>query len=189
LSNGDEARCLTVNEQLIGEKRLGAPRRFGYCGNVIPLDKPESEDIIAEYSEALCERIGLVGSNGVDFALSDQPYLMEVNPRFQGTIDCVEGLLGINLVKEHIRACGGELGEYGRAKGYAAKLILYAKWDTKVPDLKKFRNVVDIPREGSIVEKGRPICSVLKFGSSRKGVLADAFQTVEKIYSRTGKSK
>jgi hypothetical protein len=182
LLSGDEARCLTVNEQLIGNERLGVPRRFGYCGNIIPLGRPDLESAIAGEAKALCGEIGLVGSNGVDFVVSDRPYLMEINPRFQGTIDCVEGLLGINLVEEHIRACAGELGDYGQPRGYSVKLILYAKDDVKVPDLTKFRDVVDIPREGSVIKRGHPICSVLKFGSARRKTIAEAFGASSEIY-------
>ena len=183
LSNDDEAKCLTVNEQIIGDRRLGVPRPFGYCGNVIPLDvKHDLAGKIAEYSESICNEIGLVGSNGVDFVLSDEPYLMEVNPRFQNTIDCVEGLLGINLVEEHIRSCRGELGRYREPDGCSAKLILYAKEDVKIPDLTRFPNIVDIPRKGSTVKKGRPICSVLKFGRVRRSLIAGAYETVDKLY-------
>lgn len=181
LSNGDEAKCLTVNEQLIGDKRLGVPRPFGYCGNVIPLNKPEFESEIVENSRAICEEIGLVGSNGVDFVLSDPPYLMEINPRFQNTIDCVEGLLGINLVEEHIRACRGEVGEYRQPRGYSVKLILYAKRDVEISDLTKIPDTVDITPEGSIVRKGYPICSVLKFGKSRDETITDAYVLASKI--------
>ena len=181
LSNGDEAKSLTVNEQVIGDKRLGVPRPFGYCGNVIPLNKPEFENEIAEASRTICEEIGLMGSNGVDFVLSDRPYMMEINPRFQNTIDCVEGLLGINLVEEHIRACGGEVGKYGQPKGYSAKLILYAKRDVKIPDLKKIPDIVDITPEGSFVRKGHPICSILKFGESRDETIADAYALASKV--------
>ncbi len=181
LSNGDEAKCLTINEQIIGDKRLGVPRPFGYCGNVIPLNKPEFENQISEASKAICEEIGLVGSNGVDFVLSDRPYLMEINPRFQNTIDCVEGLLGINLVEEHIRACGGEVGKYRQPRGYSVKLILYAKKDVEIPDLKKIPDIVDITPEGSIVRKGHPICSILKFGQSRNETIANAYVLASKI--------
>ncbi len=184
LSNGDEAKCLTVNEQLIGDKRLGVPRPFGYCGNVIPLNKPEFENQIAENSRAICEEIGLVGSNGVDFVLSDQPYLMEINPRFQNTIDCVEGLLGINLVEEHIRSCKGELSKYRQPDGYSVKLILYAKGDFEIPDLTKVRDIVDIPRPRSIIRKGKPVCCVLKFGESRHGVIVDAYDSASKVYGK-----
>ena len=183
LSSGDEARCLTVNEQIIGDERLGAPRRFAYCGNVIPLDdRRKLASRIADCSEAICNEIGLVGSNGVDFVLSKEPYLMEINPRFQNTIDCVEGLLGINLVEEHIRSCRGELGEYGEPKGYSVKLILYAKKDFESPDLKKFRDIVDIPRDGSVIKKGKPICSILKFGERRRRMIADAYVLADKVY-------
>ncbi|KUO40749.1 MAG: hypothetical protein AVW06_02140 [Hadesarchaea archaeon DG-33-1] len=183
LSNGNEARCLTVNEQIVGDKRLGSPRPFGYCGNMIPLDAGRELVVkIAEHSEALCREIGLVGSNGVDFVLSKDPYLMEINPRFQNTIDCVEGLLGINLVEEHIRSCRGKLGKYSQPKGHSVKLILYAKEHVKIPDLKRFPSIVDIPRKGSIVRKGRPLCSVLKFGKSRRRITAEAYSTANKVY-------
>lgn len=184
LSNGDEARCLTVNEQIIGDKRLGVPRPFGYCGNIIPLVARQGVMMkIAEYSRALCNEIGLVGSNGVDFVLSrDEPHLMEVNPRFQGTIDCVEGLLGINLVEEHIRSCRGELGRWREPKGYSVKLILYARGDVKIPNLTRFPDIVDIPMERLTVRKGKPICSVLKFSDSRRKAIADAFTTAREIY-------
>ncbi|MBA7504071.1 Carbamoyl-phosphate synthase large chain [subsurface metagenome] len=184
LSNGDEAKCLTVNEQVIGDKRLGVPGPFGYCGNVIPLNKPEFESEIAEYSRVICEEIGLVGSNGVDFVLSDRPYLMEINPRFQNTIDCVEGLIGINLVEEHIRSCKGELGKYRQPDGYSVKLILYAKGDFELPDFTKVQDIVDIPRPGSIIIKGKPICCVLKFGKSRHGVIAEAYDSASKVYGK-----
>lgn len=184
LSNGDEARCLTVNEQVIGDKRLGVPRPFGYCGNVIPLDEPEFEGRIAEDSTAICEEIGLLGSNGVDFVLSDRPYLMEINPRFQNTIDCVEGLLGINLVEEHIRSCRGELGEYKLPSGYSAKLILYAKEDSRIPDLGRIPDVVDVPQANTIVRKGKPICCVLKFGGDRRRLIADAYRAADSVYEK-----
>ncbi len=182
LSNGDEARCLTVNEQIIGEKRLGVPRPFSYCGNVVPLGRPKLESRAAEDSKAICEEIGLVGSNGVDFVLAGRPYLIEINPRFQGTIDCVEGVLGINLVEEHIRSCSGELGRYRKPNRFSTKLILYAKKDVKVPNLIGSPDIVDVPRKELTVKKGKPICSVLKFGGSRQKVVADAFGTANRIY-------
>ncbi len=183
LSNGKEARCLTINRQIIGDKRLGVSGPFGYCGNIIPLTvKRELSNKITEYSKSLCTEIGMIGSIGVDFVLSDKPYLIEVNPRFQNTIDCVEGLLSINLLREHIRACGGELCKYGRSKGFSAKLILYAKEDVKTPDLGRLSQIVDIPRKGSTVKKGRPICSMLNFGMDRGSLIVDAYKTADRVY-------
>jgi hypothetical protein len=183
LSNGEEARCLTVNEQIIGEKRLGVPRRFGYCGNVVPLNEPKLWGRLAEDSETICRELGLVGSNGVDFVLHrDEPYLIEVNPRFQGTMGCVERLLGINLVKEHIRACEGKLGKYRKLRGFSAKLILYARHRVKAPDLARVQGVVDIPPQGAEVARGKPLCSVLSFGETRSWVLGDAFRRAREVY-------
>lgn len=185
LSNGAEARCLTVNEQIIGDGRLGVPRPFGYCGNVIPLNHELARKIAAQ-AEALCGEIGLVGSNGVDFVLSDEPNLIEVNPRFQNTIDCIEGLLGINLVEEHIRACDGSLGEYGEPNAYSAKLILYAKEEVTAPDMTRLRGIVDVPREGSTIRRGSPICSVLNFGKSRARVIENAYRMARRVFGILG---
>lgn len=183
LSDGAEAKCLSVNEQIVGRERLAVPRRFGYCGNVVPLDAdPNLVSRIAEYSQKICREIGLLGSNGIDFVIDEgKPYLMEINPRFQGTMECVERVLGINLVKEHIRACRGEIGEFGNPNDWVVKLILYAHEDVFAPDLTGFRGLVDIPRKGSIVEKGKPICTVLKSGGDRAETIEDSYRLADKV--------
>lgn len=181
ISDGEEARCLTVNEQIIGEGRLKVPRPFGYCGNVVPLKDGKVATELAELSEGLCSELGLVGSNGMDFVVSDRPYLVEVNPRFQGTIDCVEEVLGINLVEEHIDACRGEIGSYGRPKGCCAKLILYAPYDLVAPDLEDLP-IVDVPMPGSIIKESSPMCSVVSSGEVRKEVVERAYSLASDIY-------
>lgn len=46
-----------------------------------------------------------MGSNGVDMVMThDKIYVIEVNPRLQGTFECAE-LLGINVLDAHIKAC------------------------------------------------------------------------------------
>lgn len=182
LSDGERSRCLTINEQIIGDKRLGVPSSFGYCGNVVPLGiNKKLLGKLAGFSETLCEGIGLRGSNGLDFVVSDQPYLVEVNPRFQGTMECVQEVLKINLVKEHIQSCRGIMKNYRDPRGYCIKLVLYSEDNLIVPNLENFQ-VVDLPPPGSLVRKGHPICSILKSGKNRGKIVKEAYAVAKTIY-------
>ncbi len=184
LSDGERAKCLTVNEQIIGNEFLACPRPFGYCGAVVPFST--RRDVLREvrtYSEDICVELGLVGTNGVDFVLSDRPYLIEVNPRFQSTIDCVELVLRINLVEEHLRWCGMESRSYGKPRGFSVKLILYTKKDLVAPRLRGVPGVIDIPWEGQRILAGRPLCSVLEFGERREEVVERAYERAGIVYS------
>lgn len=182
LSTGKKAKCLTVNEQVIGESRLDVPRKFGYCGNIIPFCGEDGKIAkVKDYSESICEELGLQGSNGVDFVVGEKPYLVEVNPRFQNTMDLVENVLGINLLEKHLEAVKGNLLTDFNLKGNGIKLVLYSKKRVKVPELGKFSNLVDVPLPGNLIEKGDPICSILFTGEKRSQVINRAYKRVEDI--------
>lgn len=182
ISTGTKSKTLTVNEQIIGDKRLDAPRRFGYCGNIIPLPvEKEIETQISQYSEKICTELGLKGSNGVDFIIADKLYLIEVNPRFQNTIDIVEESLEINLVKAHIKSINQKLIKKTKPKKSSAKLVIYARHDFQAPDLTKFSIIVDIPQKNSTINKGEPVCSVKKSGKNRNEVVKKAYKTADKL--------
>src|SRR5659263_30398 len=86
ISTGDEAVVVAVNEQLIGIHRL-TRLPFAYCGNITPLQTKFSQEM-EEYSKQIAIEFKLQGSNGVDFILTDKCVtVIEVNPRFQGSID------------------------------------------------------------------------------------------------------
>jgi predicted ATP-grasp superfamily ATP-dependent carboligase len=94
---------------------------FRYSGNISPVEKGKyNEDIlekIKKISEQLILDFKLIGSNGVDLILKDgKVYVIEINPRFQGTYESVEKLLNINLLKYHIDASNGILNETGYNK-------------------------------------------------------------------------
>ncbi|KZX14926.1 ATP-grasp domain-containing protein [Methanobrevibacter curvatus] len=116
---------------------------FRYSGNISPVEKGKyNEDILEEIkkiSEQLILDFKLIGSNGVDLILNDgEIYVIEINPRFQGTYESVEKLLNINLLKYHIDASNGILNEtYYNAKNkkdiiknpsaYCFKKIIYTE--------------------------------------------------------------
>ncbi len=172
VSSGNESVTLTVNEQIIGLNTYGQVEPFGYCGNIVPLSL--SRDILLrceEVAEKIVAHFGLVGSNGVDFVISGDgvPYIVEVNPRFQGTLECVEKVLGMNLVDAHVKAWAkGLLPKVpDLIPRFCTRLILFALHRSVVPDLSGYPDVRDIPFPGVIIEKGEPVCSIIAEGETR----------------------
>jgi predicted ATP-grasp superfamily ATP-dependent carboligase len=181
LSTKKEAISVSVNEQLIGSDSLCAPGPFVYCGNITPFVTKFSARL-CELAERLVNELGLVGSNGIDFVVADDgPFVIEVNPRFQGSLDTVERSTGLNLVDAHVKAVRDDLlVERGEAKRYAAKTIIYAKQDGMVVDTFG-RGIVDLPEKGRIITCGEPIATGIGIGNSRAEAFADAMHNVERI--------
>ena len=186
LATSKDVKVLTVNEQLLGLHFLFQQEPFSYCGNIVPLHFADS---IVEKCYTIIEKIalhfGLKGSNGIDLVISKEgiPYVIEVNPRFQGTLECVEKVLGINLVESHVNAClHGLLPQIRRKPStFCIRLILYAPKRVIAPDLTNFPQVRDIPLPGCIIEKGEPLCSVVVEGKSRSLALCKAKEIAKKI--------
>jgi hypothetical protein len=113
------------------------------------------------------------------------PYVIEVNPRFQGTLECVEKVLGINLVEAHVNACLYNFLPNTREKiaNVCARLILYAPERVLVPDLTIFTQIRNIPLPECRIDKGEPLCSVVVEGKTRAQVLYEAKEIAKKIYS------
>ncbi len=178
---------LTINEQLLGLCQAFQLEPFGYCGNVVPASLPDS---IFEGCKLLAEKIAkhfsLVGSNGIDLVISKDgtPYVIEVNPRFQGSLECVERVLGINLVHSHVAACiNGTLpGVQPTRERYCTRLLLYAPHRVIVPDLTSLEWARDVPLPGSVVEKGEPLCSVLTDAGTRVSSFEEAQRKANLIY-------
>ncbi|HIE14805.1 TPA: ATP-grasp domain-containing protein [Candidatus Bathyarchaeota archaeon] len=186
ISNGREATALTVNEQLIGLKRFGQKKRFGFSGNIVPL---EAAECVIEKCKEVAEKVvaffGLKGSNGVDIVISEdcEPWIIEVNPRFQSTLECVETVLGINLVDTHINSCltGNLPEEIDHPSCFCTRIILYAPFRSSIPDLRCYSHLRDIPYPGAIIEEGEPLCSIIWSGSNRDSSFLGAEKAADKI--------
>jgi len=187
LSSTDKAVVLTLNEQLLGIGEVGQREPFGYCGNVVPLSMTATTaDVCKSVVEKVIMHFGLVGSNGVDLLISEEgvPYVIEVNPRFQGTLECIEQVLGTNIVRAHVEACAQGILPTVVTKNsiFCIRLILFAPQRSIAPDLSTFAEVRDIPLPGVIVEEGEPLCSVVTDASSRDSLLRKAMRITELIY-------
>jgi hypothetical protein len=183
-----ESLALTVNEQLIGMSDVGQRELFGYCGNIVPFSAPRDILNKCEHTaEEVITHFGLKGSNGVDLVITEGiPHVIEVNPRFQGTLECTEKTLGINLVKTHVNACTENiLPDHGDLKQSSSKhmrLILLAQERAVVPDLILRKECRDIPHPGTRVETGEPVCSIILEGSDRNNLLTRGKQIAKNIY-------
>jgi predicted ATP-grasp superfamily ATP-dependent carboligase len=136
------ARLAGVTRQLIG-----APRSpFVYQGSIGPW--PVSERLwlaLDALGATLVSAFDLVGLFGVDYILCDEePWPVEVNPRYTASVEILELALGRSLLAEHLRACMPGLAEQaawpdartdGSIPQVVGKAILYSRRSFVVPDI------------------------------------------------------
>lgn len=178
------AVAISVNEQLLGLDALSAPGPFVYCGNIAPLVTNFS-DRLCELAEELTRELGLIGSNGVDFVVTDDgPVVIEVNARLQGSLDAVERSTGLNMVDAHVNAVRGKLPKRVPPKRYAVKAIVFAQHDGVVTSdlsLEGEGGIADIPERGRIIRQGEPVATAIGVGDTRASACADAMRNVARI--------
>ena len=190
LADGHRGQFLGATEQLIG-RAWGAPGEFSYAGSVGPLPLTSAEQTACErIGAALAADFGLRGLFGVDAVRNAAGiWPVEVNPRYPASAEVLERVSGISLIGAHVAACRGAFSaeipvrELPAAHRFAGKLIHYALEDREattpfVARLMSQRGgdrlmplVADIPRPGTRLRAGWPICTLLADGANREGVL------------------
>lgn len=190
LSSKNDAISISANEQLLGMPELGTRRPFLYCGNISPLDERKlgrSASRMKGLAEDVVKELRLIGSNGVDFVSSEkEDFVIEVNPRFQGSLDTVELALNVNIFDAHVKAFDGRISLDERKlapKRYAARLVVFAERPVRVERSLDVRGVVDVPEVGREIRSEEPIASALCTGETRAKALANAMQVVKFIKS------
>jgi predicted ATP-grasp superfamily ATP-dependent carboligase len=171
IGSGRAARAIAVNEQLIGVPWAGA-KGFRYSGNITPLAPPQCG--IGQMAEEIIAKLGLVGSNGVDFLLTEKgPVVVEVNSRFQGSLDTVELSGGDNVFQAHLQSFLGRLPERpAHSSCTAGRIIVYAPCDLTIEADLVRDWTADVPGKGSRIAADDPILSILATGSGRDEVMA-----------------
>lgn len=187
LSSKGETVDLTLNEQLSGIQEVGQREPFGYCGNIVPASVNGAVmDTCIDVAKKIASHFVLAGSNGIDFVISEDgtPYVIEVNPRFQGTLECVERVLGVNLVNAHMKACIEETLPHrkGKPMNCCVRLILYAHHRSIAPNLSSLEEARDIPLPGVAIEEGEPLCSIVVEEKTRSCTLKKSRMLAERIY-------
>ncbi len=188
LSSGDEANTILTSQQLIGNKWLGQMEPYGYCGNIAPQIKNHNSKSrsnkykVKEVAEELIKELKLVGSNGIDMIIKDNDiYVIEVNPRLQGTFEVAEASLGINMAEAHINACRGDMFPVAAPQKFAVKMIVFAKDRSGVRSL-DIPEIHDIPAPKVIIEQGEPVATILKSGMVLEDTVYSAKKIVNKVY-------
>ena len=191
ISTGQQAAAIAVNEQLSGLDWL-TDMPFAYCGNITPYESNYSKSM-CDTAVALAVELKLVGSNGVDFIITEQgPVVLEINPRFQGSIDTVEKATGINIFQAHLDAFKGLLPAPTNHLHYSIKTIFFASSrfivGKKVYEhlmlCLKHGKAADIPPEGAMFEKDEPVVSFISCGDNRQQMVLQAGRLVSML---TGK--
>ena len=148
---------------------------FAFSGSVTPCPHPLTPRMI-ELGRKIAAASGCVGCIGIDFVLTDtEAYAIEINPRFQGTLETVESATGQNLFALHKDACEGRLpAQTFSFSGYAVRKILAADHDfTLTGDLMPLSSfITDIPRPGTVFAEGDVICSVIGRGDTVEAAYA-----------------
>ncbi len=172
IADGSHAMAITANEQIL---RGSGESAFGFSGSITPFDHPLRGKMIA-LAERIAAASGCRGTIGIDFVMGGSgPVAIEVNPRFQGTVDTVEMASGCNLFDLHVGACSGHLpARRPEPREVAARSILFADRDMTVNAdlgaLKAF--VADIPWPGTFFEKDQALVSVYGRGLTLETALA-----------------
>jgi predicted ATP-grasp superfamily ATP-dependent carboligase len=184
LSTKKEALSMAINEQLIGTSWLSR-LPFAYCGNITPF-KTEYADDMEALAEELVLEFKLLGSNGVDFLVTEKgPVVLEINPRFQGSLDTVERAMGINLFEAHAGCFRGELPNKPEAKRVAARGIIYSDRelfiDRVLMDVILRENGADIPSQGTFIEPDWPLTSLFSCTSTREEAMLSLKRGVDRI--------
>lgn len=155
---------IACNYVFSGWKEMNATG-FRYSGNLTPLriDEEKRRELEKTAVET-AELFDLRGSIGIDFILADKPYVLELNPRFQGSLDSVEWSLDINLFSLHVKAFEGGKIEKAKPKRFAIRAIYFADRDLEIKrDLSGNPFFADIPF--GFYPSGEPVVSILASGS------------------------
>jgi len=176
-------QLLGMTEQLCGVAEAGASGVL-YAGSIAPLGEHELPGDCFREAEAIGNALlpSLRGLVGIDFIRDEAEkklWTLEVNPRFPASAELFERLLEWPLIRWHVESCLGHdvkprtsVPDRDRADiftGVCGKLILYATSTVRIQSLqdvvtKLFGDdceVADIPANGSLIEVGMPVCTLL----------------------------
>ena len=198
LASKNDAKTI-INTRLLTQHDFEKNNSFIYVGNILPLtnesvmaDVRDIDEINSEMeiaSEKLAQKFNLIGSNGVDYILNENGlYVIEINPRIQGTFECVEKSLGINMLDAHIKACQGEIIEIPKPKYYSYKKIIYSPNRNKFEKI-DLNNIYDLPHIGSITEKSEPLLTIIDKDSDFEKLYEKVELTTQKVQKAARKSQ
>jgi len=171
----------------------GCLEPFGYGGNIGPWELSDyDEQRLIAAAWKLSQMVRLGGMFGIDFVLTAAgPCLLEINPRYTASMELFEflrrvPLLSMNPMPNSTKpACRAQCG----------KRILYARSRVVAPDLSRLIPraspwslplVADLPQPGTIIEPGKPLCTIYARGHSWQEVERKLQRRMQRVRSTWG---
>jgi predicted ATP-grasp superfamily ATP-dependent carboligase len=196
VADGHSATMLGVAEQLIGHRGFGA-RGYAWCGNLVPPRLGEAQRrALAGAARTICAHLAhafeLRGLFGVDLVWDgERAWVVEVNPRPTGSLECVEAAPEAGVFAAHLEGCAGRPAATAPAPtpcGAAGKAILFATDDVRVPDTRGWpaRGIRDVPHPRERIAAGHPICTLVSERESPEAVLADLEARADALRAELG---
>ena len=163
----------------------GAP--FLYRGGIGPWTVPDATTArLRGLGAALAAEFSLAGLFGVDFILKgDEPWTIEVNPRYTASVEILELATRRALLLDHVQACAeGRLSEDAEpsASRIVGKRVLYASRRLAAPiiaapgwsagDPFAIPSIADVPWPGTTIDALEPIMTVFASATSAEACAA-----------------
>ena len=196
VADGRSAVVLGVSEQLIGHRGFGAGG-YAWCGNLVPPRLGEVQRrALAGAAQTICAHLAhafeMRGLFGVDLVWDgERAWVVEVNPRPTGSLECVEAAHEAGVFAAHLEGCAGRLPPIAPARAprrAAGKAILFATEDVRVGDTRGWpaRGIRDVPHPRERIAAGHPICTLVSVRDSPAAVLADLEARAARLRAELG---
>ena len=168
LADGKEAQVIGFNTQWA--VNLGKSQEFIFSGIINSSDLLDHQkERVTDWLKELVPVFTLQGLNSLDFIQAgDKSFVLEINPRPSASMQ----LYDADLLIGHIKACLGELTDYGSHEGFTGYQIVHAKQDVIISDRFEWPSwCMDIPESGTTCRAGQPICSIIAHQNEAQSVM------------------
>lgn len=185
VGNGDQAVCVGVSQQWVGQQWLNAPC-FAYCGSIGPIALHESmQKQYQQLGTIIAKQFQIKGLFGIDTIHGQGAvWPIEVNPRFTASVEVYERVANQSLFHAHIAACRQAslqpaMGFIQELASHTATLVckvilynnattwLFPRWEANAMAASLMANdnmiltLSDWPQAGTRMLPHQPLCSLI----------------------------
>lgn len=189
IADGERARIIGFNR--LRMRASNAPAPFLYSGAISQVQLHDSvrHDVIGIVDKLVGE-LSLRGVNSLDFILNEEGvWVIDLNPRPTATLELYEHLIEEGWIKQHIRACQGELPVLPIIGSTMTNghMIVYAPRTLEIPvEMRWPAWIKDRPLPRARITQGQPLCSLFAEDISAEKVEARLAHRQEEILSQIG---